>query len=88
MAVERGTTDVKILCHNLILSVQQGECVILNTVCWFLTIFQAEEELLVLQQLLYGVQANVDGVHINQRLQDIGAQPSGTTGCFSVVEDP
>lgn len=56
-----------------------------NTLSLFLTILQAEEELLVLQQLLYGVQAYVDGIHVNQRLQNIGAQPSRTAGCFSVV---
>lgn len=56
--------------------------------CSFLTVLQAEEELLVLQQLLDGVQACVDGVHIDQRLQDIGAQPPGATRCFSVVKYP
>ena len=57
-----------------------------NNLCSFLTICQAKEELLVLQQLLYGVQAYVDGVHIHQRLQNIGAQSSSTTRCFSVVK--
>lgn len=51
-----------------------------------LTILQAKEQLLVLQQLLYGVQADTDGVHIQQGLQDVGAQPSTTTRGFSVVK--
>lgn len=51
----------------------------------FLTVLQSKEELLILQELLYGVQANVYGIHVNQRLQNIGAQPSSATRCLSVV---
>lgn len=54
--------------------------------CLFLTILQAKKQLLILQQLFYGVQAYADSVHINKRLQNIGAQSSSTTGCFSVVK--
>lgn len=54
--------------------------------CLFLTILQAKKELLILQQLSYGVQAYVDGVHINQRLQNIGSQPSSTTRRFGVIK--
>lgn len=79
-------TDIQTLCHAFIFSLQKT-CDS-NISCLFLTILQAKEELLILQQLLYGVQAYVDGVHINQRLQDIGAQPSSTTRCFSVVKYP
>ena len=53
---------------------------------FILTIFQAKEQLLLLQQLLYGVQADADGVHIKQRLQDVGAQPSTTTHGLCIVE--
>lgn len=41
--------------------------------CFFGTILQSKEELLILQHFLYRVQANVDGIHIYQRLQNIGA---------------
>lgn len=51
----------------------------------FFTILQAKEELLIFQELLYGVQADVYGIHINQRLQNIGAQPSSAARCLRVV---
>lgn len=59
-----------------------------NTACLFLTILQAKEEVLILQELLNSIQADVDGVHINQRLQNVGTQSSSSTGCLSVVKDP
>lgn len=58
----------------------------LKHLCLSRTVLQPKEEILLLKQLLDRVQAHVDGVHVNQRLQNIGAQPSGTTCCFSVVE--
>lgn len=50
------------------------------------TVLQSKEEILLLKQLLNGIQAHINGVHVNQRLQNIGAQPSGSTCCFGVVE--
>lgn len=72
----------------VIVSMHNIKCMIKNSLSLFLTILQAKEELLILQQLLYGVQAYVDGVHIKQRLQNIGAQPSSPTSCFGVVKYP
>lgn len=55
-----------VILHNI-------QCVSENSLSLFLTILKAEEELFILQQLLYCVHSHVDGVHINQRLQNIGA---------------
>lgn len=86
--MESKRTDIQVQCHALIFSTHTMYCVIQNSLCLFLTILQAKKEPLILQQLLYGVQAYVDGVHIHQWLQNIGAQPSSTTRRFSVVKYP